>query len=120
MLASELNCEGNQASRSAMLVLNASRLRARSCLAVGKCCGACLGLPVSCYAVLAPELKCASFRTVVRDWRAGSDPITNSPAGMGLVSAVMRVIDQHSACRLCLARFLQQKNNKKKKTAKHI
>ena len=49
---------------------------------VGNRCGACLGLPVSCYAVLAPELKCASFRTVVRDWRAGSDPVTNGPAGM--------------------------------------
>ena len=43
---------------------------------------ACLGLPVSCYAVLAPELKCASFRTVVRDWRAGTDPVTFGPAGM--------------------------------------
>ena len=31
VLASESNCEGNQVSRSALLVLNASRLRARSC-----------------------------------------------------------------------------------------
>ena len=35
MLAPELNCEGNLASRSAILVLNTSRLRARSCHSVG-------------------------------------------------------------------------------------
>ena len=35
VLASDLNCEGNQASRSVMLVLNTSRLRARSCHSVG-------------------------------------------------------------------------------------
>ena len=44
VLASELNCEGNQASRSAMLVLNASRLRARSCFVCVNAAVPCLGL----------------------------------------------------------------------------
>merc|ERR1711966_234961 len=58
VLASELNCEGNQASRSAILALNASRLCARNCLAVGNGCGSPPGPSGVCYTVLAPELNC--------------------------------------------------------------
>ena len=55
-----------------MLVLNASRLRTCSYLAVGNCCGTPPGPSGVRFVVLALELNCVSFiSTIVRDWKGG-------------------------------------------------